>query len=96
MTSATRKDIDELYNAVLQLESVAECRSFFRDLLTQHEIDELAERWKIARMLTDGTPYAVIEQKTGASSRTIARINRWLKEGKGGYRMLIERMRADG
>lgn len=96
MKTASRHDIDELYAAILQLASLRECRSFFRDLLTEHEIAELTERWKVARMLTEGLSYAAIEKKTGASSRTIARVHKWLKEGKGGYRMMLHRTRSGG
>ena len=93
MSHSSQSDIDELYRVILMLENVQECRSFFRDLLTEHEIGELAERWKVARMLTEGSSYVEIEKATGASSRTIARVARWLREGKGGYQLMLGRMR---
>ena len=86
--------IDELYRAILRLETLDECRSFLGDLLTEHEVNELADRWRVARMLTDGESYTVIAKETGASSRTIARVAAWLKSGRGGYRMMLERTKS--
>ena len=91
MKRPSTKEVDDLYNAVLQLNTVDECRRFFRDLLTEYEIKEFVERWKAAQMLADGIPYTQIEAETGLSTRTIARVGRWLKKGKGGYSMMLKR-----
>ncbi|MCI0707575.1 MAG: YerC/YecD family TrpR-related protein [Ignavibacteriae bacterium] len=87
-------DINHLFSAVLQLRTTEECQKFFRDLLTETEIREMVERWKTARMLAEGVPYTVIERETGLSSRTIARVHKWLKRGKGGYAMMLRRTRT--
>ena len=92
MRHIKQRDIDDLYNTVIRLESLEECRRFFRDLLTETEIREFAERWKVARMLSRGVPYTTIEKETGLSSRTIARVHKWLKQGKGGYTMMLRRL----
>ncbi|MBI5464345.1 MAG: helix-turn-helix domain-containing protein [Ignavibacteriales bacterium] len=91
MKKPTPREIDELYRVILRLDSVEECRKFFRDLLTETEISELTERWKAAKMLAQGASYASIAAQTGLSSRTIARVGRWLKTGKGGYVMMLTR-----
>lgn len=91
MRKLNKRDIDDLYSAILQLESLDECRRFFRDLLTKTEIEEFTERWKAARLLADGIPYRKIEMETGISSRTIARVAQWLKKGKGGYSMMMQK-----
>ena len=91
MKKPSIKEVDDLYTAILRLESLDECRRFFRDLLTEYEIKEFVERWKAARMLADGVPYTQIEEETGLSTRTIARVGRWLKKGKGGYAMMLKR-----
>ena len=92
MKHVKQRDIDDLYAAINRLESLDECRRFFRDLLTENEIEEFAERWKVARMLWNGLAYTAIEQQTGLSSRTIARVHKWLKRGKGGYLMMLQRL----
>jgi len=92
MRHLKQKDIDDLYLAITRLESLEECRKFLRDLLTETEIREFAERWKVARMLSRGVPYTAIEEETGLSSRTIARVHKWLKQGKGGYTLMMKRI----
>ncbi len=92
MKKVTNKEIDELYEVILRLESLPEARKFFRDLLTEKEIEDIAERWKIAKLLAQGVPYTQIEEHTGLSSTTIARVHKWVKQGKGGYSMMLKRM----
>ncbi len=86
------KNVQELYKAILALESEAECKKFFRDLLTEAEIKEFANRWQVARMLNQNISYEVIEKKTGMSSTTIARISKWLNKGMGGYKLMLQRI----
>lgn len=83
---------DKLFKAILNLENLDEARKFFRDLLTEQEIEEFASRWEVAQMLAQNTPYSQIEKDTGMSSTTIARISKWLNEGMGGYRLLIKKL----
>jgi TrpR-related protein YerC/YecD len=91
MRKITSKDIEELYKAILLLEDQKEAKSFFRDLLTEVEIYEFAERWKVARMLAKGVPYTKIIKATGLSSTTVARVARWVKKGTGGYQLALQR-----
>ncbi len=91
MRKVGRKDIDSLYSAILSLKNLAEAKVFFRDLLTATEIEELAERWKAARLLAEGLPYAKIIEQTGLSSTTVARVARWVKAGTGGYQTVLKR-----
>lgn len=83
---------DELFGAILALKNIDEARKFFRDLLTEKEILEFANRWKVAQMLARKVPYAKIEKETGMSSTTIARVQKWLTKGMGGYGLAIERL----
>jgi TrpR-related protein YerC/YecD len=91
MKRIPRKDIDELFHAILTLKTADEAKAFFRDLLTETEIREITERWKAARMLAAGIPYTRIIDETGLSSTTVARVARWVKKGTGGYQLAINR-----
>jgi len=86
------KDADALFEAVVALKTKREAERFLRDLLTEAEIREFANRWKVAQMLDERIPYTEIEKKTGMSSATIARIASWLKDGMGGYRLMLNRL----
>lgn len=85
-------DTDSLFNAVLKLENPDEARRFFRDLLTEKEIIEFAQRWKVAKLLSKGKKYTEIEKETGMGSKTIARIQKWLTKGMGGYKLMIKKI----
>ena len=85
MKKLHKKDITALYETIVGLNNVRECEDFLRDLLTKTEINEAAMRWKVARLLNEGTTYIEIEKITGLSYTTVARVHKWLKKGKGGY-----------
>lgn len=86
------KTSEELFRAVLSLESLGEAKKFFRDLLTEEEILEFAKRWQVAKMLYNDIPYTAIQKETSLSTTTIARISKWLKSGMGGYRLVLRRL----
>ncbi|UOF92238.1 YerC/YecD family TrpR-related protein [Fodinisporobacter ferrooxydans] len=84
--------IDQLFEAILTLKSVEECYQFFDDLCTVNEIQSLAQRLEVARMLGKGFTYNQIESETGASTATISRVKRCLNYGTDGYKMVLERL----
>ncbi len=67
---------------------------FLRDVMTEKEIIEISARFEAARLLKDGVSYEIISQKTGLSTRTIARISQWLKQGTGGYAAAFDTLTA--
>lgn len=82
-----------VWEAFLSLKNEEELKMFFRDLMTEKEICEFDMRWQIAKMLDSGMTFAQIEEKMGISPITITRINKWLREGCGGYKMMIDRLK---
>jgi TrpR-related protein YerC/YecD len=85
------RELENLVEVVVSLDTTEEARAFLRDLMTEAELKEFARRWKAARMLYRKVPYTTIEKETGLSSATIARVSKWLQEGEGGYRSVLER-----
>jgi TrpR-related protein YerC/YecD len=83
----------ELFEAILQLETPAEAERFFRDLCTLAELEAMAHRWEVARLLDRGLPYLEIAQRTHASTTTVTRVAHWLRHGEGGYRLALERLK---
>lgn len=84
-------DSDNLFSAILSLQSKDEAERFFRDLLTEGEIIEFSARFRVVRLLDERVPYTQIEKETGLSSATIARIAKWLNTGMNGYRLVLDR-----
>lgn len=81
-----------MIQAILALKTSDEAERFLRDLMTKKEIEELANRLKAAEMLTKKLPYSLIEEKTGLSSTTVARVSRWLKGPGGGYKLVFKKL----
>ncbi len=86
------KNTDLLFQAILTLENVDECYAFFEDICTVKEIKSIAQRFVVAKMLTEKRVYSDIVNETGASTATISRVNRSLNYGNDGYQMVFERM----
>jgi len=89
------KAVDQLFEAILRLESLEEAYKFFDDLMTVNEIQSLAQRLEVARMLTKGFTYNQIETETGASTATISRVKRSLNYGNDGYKIALERLNTE-
>ena len=88
-------DTEALFEAFLTLQTEDEVARFLRDLLTYNELNELGQRWAIARKLEDGVPYRKIADEIGVSTATITRVNQWRKHGLSGYRLVLDRL-AEG
>jgi TrpR-related protein YerC/YecD len=86
-------DTAALFDAIVLLEHRDEAAAFFRDLCTRRELEEISQRWAVARLLEDGLPYRRIHEITGVSTATITRINQWVQHGMGGYRLMLDRIK---
>lgn len=86
---------ENMYKAILSLETVEECMKFFDDLCTVSELMAMEQRYQVASCLDDGMIYNDILAETGASSATISRVNRSLKYGNDGYAVVFGRIKGD-
>ena len=87
------KEIKELTDAIASLRTPAEAGRFLRDLCTLSELEAMAHRWQVARLLEEGLPYLEISKRTHASTTTVTRVAHWLRFGEGGYRLILDRLR---
>ncbi|MCD8108135.1 MAG: YerC/YecD family TrpR-related protein [Oscillospiraceae bacterium] len=90
---SNKKHIEDLYAAILTLETRDEVANFFADLCTAIEVDTLAQRFEVAKMLREGHIYADIVTATSASTATISRVNRSINYGVGGYDVALNRLK---
>lgn len=88
--------LDFLFEGILRLRTAEECYRFFEDLCTVGELHAMAQRFQVAALLHKGATYEQVEKLTGMSSATIARINRFLRYGADGYRLILSRLEAEG
>lgn len=92
MFKLDNRKTENLISVLLSLENAEEAKMFLRDLMTEREIIEFGNRWQAAQMLYNDFSYSEIEKETGLSSRTVARVAKWLNKGKGGYKSTLQRM----
>ena len=85
---------EDMYKAILTLQTVEEAMKFFDDLCTVTELQAMEQRYQVAVLLSEGMIYNDILEKTGASSATISRVNRSLQYGEDGYSVAFERLKA--
>ena len=85
-------ELDELFEAVLSLQTQEDCYRFFEDICTIAEIHAISQRLEVAKMLKAAVTYHEISAKTGASTATISRVNRCLVYGAGGYQLALKRL----
>ena len=92
-TKLVSKDKDELFKAIMELKSVEECYNFFEDLCTIRELESMAQRLHVAKLLVEGKVYSTIVSEAGASTATISRVNRSLQGGNDGYSIVFDRLK---
>ncbi len=83
---------NELFAALLSLQTADELRAFFLDLCTPAELQALKDRWAVVELLTEDMTYRAIHDQIGVSVTTVGRVARCLAEGTGGYRKALDRL----
>lgn len=91
MNKLDNNAIDRLFDAILSLETKKECADFFEDVCTIQELNSIAQRLEVAKLLYEGKSYIEINKLTGASTATICRVGKCVNYGSGGYKTAIER-----
>lgn len=92
MSKIHTPEVERLVKAVLRLETEEECYSFFEDICTIKEIQDMSQRLQVAEMLSQNKSYIEISKETGASTATISRVNKCLNYGSDGYRRVLEKL----
>jgi len=87
---------DLFFQAILNLENIEECDSFFEDICTIAELKSISQRLQVAIMLKSGHTYTEICSQTKVSTATISRVNRSLEYGADGYQKALERLESQG
>lgn len=86
------KKSNQFIESILAIKNADEAKRFLRDIMTEKEINEFANRLEAASLLSRDVQYNAIIESTGLSSTTIARIQKWLKGSLGGYRLILARL----
>ncbi len=77
-----RKNLDELIEYLIMIDSKAEMENFLRGLLTERELEELPQRVQIVKMLKKGLPQRTIADDLGIGIATVTRGSTEIKKGR--------------
>lgn len=80
--------IQELYEAFVKIDNQQVCADFLADLCTRKEVEQMAQRLRAAKLLSEGLTYSQVIEQTNISSATLSRVSRCLQYGSG-YRQFI-------
>lgn len=86
------EETKRLCEAVCLVKTPEEAVAFLADLLSPHEMCDLAQRLEVATLLRSGRSYVDVSSTTGASSTTVSRVSKCLRGERGGYRLVLERL----
>lgn len=84
-------EVEQLLAAIVGLDGADEAYALLLDLCTVREIQEMAQRLEVARLLSAGEHYSAIQEATGASATTISRVSKALNYGADGYKLVLGR-----
>ncbi len=83
--------IRDLAAAMAGLGDVQTAEDFLKAILTPRELEKVALRWRLVRMLREGYSQRHIAQTLGVSLCKITRGSRELKKGPPGFLKVVER-----
>ena len=81
--------VDELYQILLKIETKEDCRILLEDLCTIKEVEQMAQRVRAARLLSEGNTYVEVIEKTDISSATLSRVSKCLQYGAGYKKFIV-------
>ena len=61
------ESFDNLFEAILKLENLDDCRKFFEDVCTIKELQDITQRLEVAKLLSEKKNYQEVCKLTGAS-----------------------------
>ena len=95
MAELRTPEVEQLLEVFAAIDDKDTLFALMEDMFTIREIRETSQRLAVARLLDQGKPYTAIEQATGASATTIARVSKCLGYGPGGYRAALDVLKAN-
>lgn len=91
---AQERLLNTLCEILCRLKTPSAVRNFLKDLLNRQERLMLVRRLQVAELLLDGKTYRAIQEHLHVGPTTIARVERWLNFGRGGYLAALKASRS--
>ncbi len=80
--------IEALFQLIVSLDNLEDCRALFDDLCTRKELEKMAERVFAAKLLLAGNTYNQVISQADISSATLSRVSRCVQYGTGYAKLL--------
>ena len=91
----TKKTTDQMlkdvYTLLAGIDNPQEMEYLLKDLCTNKELEQMAQRVMAARLLLEGKTYNQVIEATNISSATLSRVSRCVQYGKGYSSLLKEK-----
>jgi len=98
VSKLTQSEKNELFlnfcQTLADLKTPKKVALFLKDLLGSQELEMLAKRLEVAKLLVEGQTYEEIAKSAKVSHGTVARVNFWLQMSGSGYRMVAQRAKS--
>lgn len=82
------KELSQLFS---KIETEKEAEKLLKDILTPTELEQVAERWQLIKLLDAGLSQREIAKKLNISISKITRGSRVMQYGQGGFKLFLER-----
>lgn len=82
----------DLINAFSLMKNPVESALFLNDLLTENEIENLARRLRVGKLLLVGETHEEVVRKLHCSYTTVAKIAMWINNSGEGLKRIIKRL----
>lgn len=86
-----QKYIKELAEAFVSIKDSSLAEAFLHNILTPGELEEIAKRLQIVKLLLAGVSQREVAKKLGVSMGTVSRGSRELKYGDNGFKRIFNR-----
>ncbi len=79
----TDQMLKDVYTLLAEINDPQEMEILLKDLCTNKELEQMAQRITAARLLLEGKTYNQVIEKTDISSATLSRVSSAVKYGEG-------------
>lgn len=83
------EDISQIYEIISKLNQPEKVEKFFSELLTESELKDVAQRWKIMKMMVENQSQRNISKELSVSLCKVTRGSKILKDGQSIIRKIL-------
>ena len=80
----------DLLAVIAALDDPKDIKRLLSDLFTASELESVAERWTIVKLLASGERQRRVRDRVGVSVATVSRGSRQLQYGSGGFQLAFD------